>query len=140
DRASAKRHLTSLVSSGAAPTFFYSELLAVFDNSETAIAWIRRKLSDPSPEIDAVLILFAYMAAYFEAPDYALQLLNRHFIELAQSTPVLNIWHPVFRDVRKLPAFKRLVRELGIYDYWRESGKWGDFARPLDNGDFEIIR
>jgi hypothetical protein len=23
------------------------------------------------------------------------------------------------------------------YDYWRASGEWGDFARPLGDDDFE---
>lgn len=38
-----------------------------------------------------------------------------------------------------LPVFKWLLRDLGIYDYWRRSGKWGDFARPLGEDDFEIV-
>jgi hypothetical protein len=29
------------------------------------------------------------------------------------------------------------VRELGLVDYWRASGKWGDFARPVGTDDFE---
>ena len=139
DRSSAKPRLASLVSNGAAPSFFYSELLAVFDDPDAALAWIRRRVSDPSPDIEAVLVLFAFFAAYFGAQDLALQLLRRHFVELAQSTPALNIWHPLFTDTRKLPAFKGLVRDLGLYDYWRESGKWGDFARPLGDDDFELI-
>ena len=72
--------------------------------------------------------------------DYALELLRRVFIELRQCAPVLNVWHPVFADVRKLPGFKDLVRDYGIYDYWRESGKWGDFARPIGADDFEVFR
>ena len=140
DRASARQSLASLVSSGVALSVFNNELLAVFDDSDAAVAWIRHKLIDPSPEVAAVTVLFAFLAAYFGVHDYALQLLRRHFVELAQSTPILNIWHPLFADTRKLPGFKDFVRELGVYDYWRESGKWGDFARPLGDDDFEIIR
>jgi hypothetical protein len=29
------------------------------------------------------------------------------------------------------------VRELGLADYWRASGNWSDFARPLGTDDFE---
>jgi hypothetical protein len=25
-------------------------------------------------------------------------------------------------------------------DYWRDSGHWGDFARPLGDYDFEVFR
>jgi len=48
-------------------------------------------------------------------------------------------WRRHCREVRKLPAFKQFIRDLGIYDSWRQSGNWGDFARPLGDDDFEII-
>ena len=32
-----------------------------------------------------------------------------------------------------------IVRELGLYDYWRKSGKWGDFVRPRGDDDFEVF-
>jgi tetratricopeptide (TPR) repeat protein len=140
DRASAKQHLTSLMPNSPNALVFNDELLAVFDDSDAAITWIRRKLADLSPEQQGVTILFAFLAAHFDARAYALELLRRHYIELKLTTPVLNVWHPIFSSARKLPAFKGLVRELGIYDYWRESGKWGDFARPLGDDDFEVYR
>jgi hypothetical protein len=49
------------------------------------------------------------------------------------------LWWPLRNGARQTPAFKQLVRDLGIYDYWRESGQWGDFARPLSGDDFELI-
>jgi hypothetical protein len=39
------------------------------------------------------------------------------------------------RDVRKLPAFKDLVRTAGLVDYWRAYA-WSDFCRPIDHQDF----
>jgi len=140
DRASAKQHLARLIPNSPNALVFNDELFAVFDDSDAAIAWIRRKLADPSQDLQGVVILFAFLAAYFGAHDYALELLRRVFIELRQSAPVLNVWHPVFADVRKAPGFKDLVRDYGLYDYWRESGKWGDFARPIGADDFEVFR
>jgi hypothetical protein len=29
------------------------------------------------------------------------------------------------------------VRDLGLADYFRSSGNWGDFCRPLAGDDFE---
>ena len=40
-------------------------------------------------------------------------------------------------DVRRLPGFKDLARKLGLVDYWRKSGTWGDFCRPVGDEDFE---
>jgi hypothetical protein len=45
-------------------------------------------------------------------------------------------WLPLFEDVRRVPDFKSLVRDLGLVDYWREYG-WPPFCRPLDGEDFE---
>jgi adenylate cyclase len=140
DRSVAKQHLANLIPNSPNAFVFNDELLAVFDDSEAGVDWIRRKLLNPSDEVQAITILFAFMAAYFDAPDYALQLLRRYYVELALTAPILNIWHPVFAGMRRLPAFKDLVRELGIYDYWRESGKWGDFARPVGDDDFQVYR
>jgi hypothetical protein len=41
--------------------------------------------------------------------------------------------------VRKTDEFKAILRDLGIADYWRQSGNWGDYARPLGDDDFEIV-
>ena len=48
-------------------------------------------------------------------------------------------WYTVMDDVRRDPRFKDLLREMGVVDYWRATGNWGDFARPLGDDDFEII-
>lgn len=47
------------------------------------------------------------------------------------------IWRPVMASVRADPGFKDLVRDRGLVDYWRKSGNWGDFCRPLNADDFE---
>jgi hypothetical protein len=56
------------------------------------------------------------------------------------SAPLLRfIWMPVLSEARRDPRFKDILREMGLVEYWRRSGKWGDFARPLGDDDFEII-
>jgi hypothetical protein len=79
----------------------------------------------------------AHWAAYFGDPEFALQLLQgisrqEQGIELG-----ITIWRPVLRNARTLPAYKDLVREIGLVDYWRATGNWGDFCRPLGEDDFE---
>lgn len=48
----------------------------------------------------------------------------------------VRFWRPVARDVRRLPGFKALVREMGLVDYWREYG-WPDLCHPVGSNDFE---
>ena len=44
---------------------------------------------------------------------------------------------PMFGDVRKLPNFKEFTNNMGLVDYWRASGNWGEFCHPLGQDDFE---
>jgi len=39
--------------------------------------------------------------------------------------------------MRRLPGFKDLVSKLGLVDYWRSSGNWGEFCRLVGADDFE---
>jgi hypothetical protein len=135
-----KNDFAKLIATRSMPPVFGEELLARFDDPEAAVAWIEDKVTDASPATRNVLILFAFFAAYFGARDLALSLLRRQFDQPGAGSPLLNIWHPVFTEVRTLDGFKAFVRDLGIYDFWRETGKWGDFARPKGDDDFEIFR
>jgi hypothetical protein len=47
------------------------------------------------------------------------------------------LWIVPYSTVRSLPAFKQILRDAGIVDYWRASGKWGDFCKPVGTDDFE---
>jgi hypothetical protein len=47
------------------------------------------------------------------------------------------LWRQILKDTRRLRGFKDLVRDLGLADYWRASGNWGEFCRPLGKDDFE---
>lgn len=33
--------------------------------------------------------------------------------------------------------FKDILRDLGLVDYWRSTGNWGDFCKPVGAEDFE---
>ena len=71
----------------------------------------------------------AYWAAYYQEPELALEL----WVTGTRSPD--GLWQPLMQDVRKLPAFKNLVREMGLVAYWRAYG-WGDFCHPIGDDDF----
>jgi hypothetical protein len=46
-------------------------------------------------------------------------------------------WLLPHSGARADPRFKELMREAGLADYWRQSGKWADFCGPVGVDDFE---
>ncbi|MCH8336826.1 MAG: hypothetical protein IIC61_13190 [Proteobacteria bacterium] len=50
------------------------------------------------------------------------------------------IWRPIHKEMRRLPGFKDLVQNVGLVDYWRSTGNWGDFCKPIGDDDFECER
>jgi len=74
-----------------------------------------------------------------EGADLAMAATRRCYLEM-HASHLMSLWFPFLRDLRKTPAFKQFVRDLGFYHYWRASGHWGDYARPLGDDDFEVLR
>ena len=80
-------------------------------------------------------------AAYYGDPDFALEL-YRSLPETVQRAYIFIMWRRVLHDLHKLPGFKDLMRDVGLVDYWRATGKWADSCRPISSGtggddDFE---
>ena len=100
-------------------------LVAILPDREAALAELRR--SDVSSPAD--LYVAPAWAAWLGDAELAL--------ELTKKAPDLwAFWMPHNAEMRRLPGFKNLVRDLGLVDYWREYG-WGDFCRPVDESNFE---
>jgi TolB-like protein len=74
----------------------------------------------------------AQWAAYFGYSELAFELLAAAVI---QSRRPFALWQPLMRDVRKLRAFRKFVRDIGLVDYWRTFG-WSDYSRPRGDRDF----
>lgn len=47
------------------------------------------------------------------------------------------LWTAPYSALRTLPGYKVLMREVGLADYWRQTGNWGDVCRPVGDDDFE---
>lgn len=80
----------------------------------------------------------ALEAAYLEDDALALEGLAALFRQgFSFETTVFVLWRPVMRNVWSQPQFKSIVRDLGLVDYWRTTGNWGDHCKPVGKDDFE---
>jgi TolB-like protein len=115
------------------------KVLEHFDQPSAALEVIRKGFDDPANQDGMRMMFLAWYAARFGDDELAAKALRRCFLDWGGIYPIA-LWYPCLARVRRTPAFKQLVRDLGLYDYWRASGNWGDFVRPLGDDDFEIIR
>lgn len=108
---------------------------ALLDTPEEAGAELRLFLTDPAYNNPFNRLWIARWASYFGEFELALQTCRESIG--SNSDLIWQIWQPIHKGMRQLPGFKDLVREFGLVDYWRTSGKWGDFCHPVGEDDFE---
>ncbi len=137
DTARAKQRFVAAFGQDTSSLPFYPALAQVLDEPERALALIRAAFDDPHYQDGWRLGSLAHWAEHYGDRDLAFRALRRAYVEMHGQT-VLDIWMPALAGLRRDPRFKDLVRDLGLYDYWRKSGKWGEHARPVGDSDFEV--
>lgn len=109
-------------------------------------AWAKAYLDDPAKALEMLhrhapalretqAIPLATWANYFGDPELGLDS-YRSVDSAVQIILAMHLWVPLYEDMRRLPGFTDLVADLGLVDYWRSSGQWSDFCRPV--GDDQI--
>ncbi len=121
------------------PMALHRVLLDRLDDMNSARVAIRQAFEDPANQDSLRMAEIVCCADHFGDKDLALAALRRTFLEL-NGISYSMLWYPSEIGFRTDPRFKMLIRDLGIYGYWRTSGKWGDFARAKGDDDFEIIK
>jgi len=111
-------------------------LYGLLDQPEAGRAALHRFVNDPGYSSDFIRTsALATWACYFGDPELALALQYR------DGKPIVarmdHLWRTIYRPMRRLPGFKQLVADIGLVDYWRKTGNWGDFCRPIGDEDFE---
>ncbi len=108
---------------------------SLLDSPEAARSELHRLYKDPTYNHPLTRSVIAVWASYFGDHELALKAFLKSSEERVLTTNV--IWRPIHKGMRRLPGFKDLVQDLGLVDYWRSSGNWGDFCRPVGHDDFE---
>ena len=54
----------------------------------------------------------------------------------ARGVELADLWHSSYGAVRKSERFKKIVRDDGLVDYWRERG-WPALCKPAGADDFD---
>ena len=103
------------------------------DSPEKGLLELRRIYRSDDNISSSDLTRISIMAACFGDPEFALDAMEKG---VSINGNLLSLsWCPVFREVRRLPRFKELMREIGLVDYWKEFG-WPDICRPVGVDDF----
>lgn len=116
---------------------FFAQMPELLDKPQEAVALLRQFAGSPQNNSFLSHVITAEYAAYFGENELALENLEQ-FTRL--STPWATsywLWHPIFKNVRAMPGFKNILTNLGIVDYWRTTGNWGDFCRLVGEEDLE---
>jgi TolB-like protein len=97
---------------------------------------LKKLLIDPTFQDASNMGGIASFAGLFGDADTALAALRREYVDLGGNNAG-TIWYPLYKSMRQDPRFKLLLRDLGLVDYWRKSGNWGDYCKPRGPDDFE---
>jgi TolB-like protein/DNA-binding winged helix-turn-helix (wHTH) protein len=104
------------------------------NNPAAALAELKKLLQEPHIRRNAIpLEALAHWAVFYGDDELALDALRSAF---GPSPATFLLWRPDFKGVRRLPGFKDIVRDLGLVEYWRTSGNWGDFCHQSGEDDF----
>jgi TolB-like protein len=112
------------------------EVAGVVGDPAAASALLARAFEEPAYQDPTRMMIIAWHAGHFGDDALAGAALRRAFIDL-NGTYLPALWFPSLARYRATPEFRQLVRDLKLADFWRATGNWGDYCRPIRTDDFE---
>ncbi|MGI9201314.1 MAG: winged helix-turn-helix domain-containing tetratricopeptide repeat protein [Woeseiaceae bacterium] len=125
--------IQALPKTSVAYSSLYAQVLAELDSPEQVLAMLREVYRDENLQWPRKLHDIAMVAAYFGDHQFALTVKGQEI--RASTVRLAALWYPVMSEVRQLPEFKELVRDLNLVEYWRAYG-WADACRAQGDEDF----
>jgi hypothetical protein len=105
-----------------------------YNNPQQLRADIGKAIEDPGNQDRVRMTVVAMYADGFGERDLALTALQRATVKFGSASM---LWLPYSTELRADPRFKELVKEVGLAQFFRVSGKWNDFCAPAGAEDFE---
>jgi TolB-like protein len=116
---------------------FNDALADQLEDREAALTTLRRMSTDPAMQTANTMQWLTAFADYFDDTDLALSAMRRLYVDYA-ATNVGMMWRPYRNALLADPRFRDILRDLGLVDYYRASGNWGDHCQPVaGTDDFE---
>ena len=108
----------------------------VLDDPQLALEELSERYADAEARgVYSPFLSVAIFASFLGDEELALAALR----QLGPTQNVHVLWRRTLREVRSSPKFADLVRDLGLADYWRASGDWGEFCRETTGGEFVVF-
>jgi len=111
------------------------EVADTLHDPAAARAAIRRAFDDPANRDGARIGLIALYASHYDERDIEIAALRKQFLEY-RDINFVTLWLTSTGAQRTDARFKSLVGDMKLVDYWRTSGHWADFCRPVGESDF----
>jgi tetratricopeptide (TPR) repeat protein len=121
---------------GSTGTTVFDSAMALLEDPAAARAALRDLYADPAYTDVSSTTGITRWAAHFGDAELALAAL--HNANEVSHVLMGAMWGRSWETVRRDPAFKDFVTDLGLVAYWREAG-WPDKCRPLGDDDFECF-
>jgi TolB-like protein len=123
------------VQNGNVPMSLDAALADKLNDKAAALDLIRKAFADPAYQDATRMFFLLRYADHFGDKDLALEALDR--MRQLNFVSFYNLWLPYETGLRADPRFKQILRAMKLADYFRASGNWGDFCKPVGKDDFE---